>query len=101
MSDKISPERTELLVLRARMVVAEQAALAALEAMLLIRPEQLTTILESTRKRLGEGYLDTSFATDLPDPDERAFVANEVERLMRALQAEMGFPGGISSSGDG
>jgi hypothetical protein len=51
--DELSPERAELLTLRARVVVAERAALAALEAMLLIRPEQLTLILESTRKGLA------------------------------------------------
>ena len=32
--DELSPERAELLTLRARIVVAERAALAALEAML-------------------------------------------------------------------
>jgi hypothetical protein len=99
--DELSPERAELLTLRARVVVAERAALAALEAMLLIRPEQLTVILESTRKRLAEGYLDETFAADLHHPVERAFVANEVERLMRALQNEMGFDGGISAPDNG
>jgi len=76
--DELSPERAELLNLRARVVVAERAALAALEAMLLIRPEQLTVILESTRKGLAEGYLDETFAPDLHHPVERAFVAKEV-----------------------
>lgn len=99
--DELSPERTELLTLRARIVVAERAALAALEAMLLMRPEQLTVILESTRKGLAEGYLDETFAADLHDPIERAFVAKEVERLMRGLQNEMGFDGGISSAENG
>jgi hypothetical protein len=99
--DELSPVRVELLILRARIVVTECAALAALEAMLLIRPEQLTVILESTRKRLGEGYLDETFAADLHDPIERAFVAKEVERLMRALQNEMGFDGGIGAPENG
>jgi|tagenome__1003787_1003787.scaffolds.fasta_scaffold19715412_2 hypothetical protein len=99
--DELSPERAELLNLRARVVVAERAALAALEAMLLIRPEQLTVILESTRKGLAEGYLDETFAPDLHHPVERAFVAKEVERLMRALQNEMGFDGGISAPDNG
>ena len=97
----ISPERRELLRLRARIVVTERAALAALETMLLIRPEQLTTILEVTRKRLAEGYLDDAFAPDLADPAERAYVAREVERLMRGLQAEMGFEGGYSQPESG
>jgi hypothetical protein len=99
--DELSPERTELLTLRARIVVVERAALAALEAMLRIRPEQLTAILESTRKRLAEGYLDVTFAPDLHSPTERAFVAKEVERLMRALQDEMGFGEGIEAPENG
>src|SRR5690349_6120267 len=99
--DELSPERAELLTLRARIVVAERTALAALEAMLLIRPEQLTVILEATRKRLAEGYLDETFAPDLQHPVERAFVALEVERLMRALQHEMGFPGGTQAPESG
>jgi chorismate-pyruvate lyase len=101
MSDDIGTNRAELLALRARLVVTERAALAALEAMLLIRPEQLTIILEAARKRLAVGYLDNTFASDLSDPAERAFVAREVERLMRALQDEMGFEGGISASENG
>jgi hypothetical protein len=97
----VKPERAELLSLRARVVVVERAAMAALEAMLRIRPEQLTVILESTRRRLAEGYLDESFAPDLTDPAERTFVADEVERLMRGLEYEMGFEGGISSPENG
>jgi hypothetical protein len=95
--DEISRERAELLTLRARIVVAQRAALAALEAMLLIRPEQLTVILEATRKGLSEGYLDETFAPDLRRPTERAFVAREVQRLMRALQNEMGFNDGVQA----
>jgi hypothetical protein len=99
--DEVTPDRTEILTLRARIVVAEHAALAALEAMLLIRPEQLTVILESTRKRLEQAYLDETFAPDLLNAGERVFVAKEVERLMRALQAEMGFPEGVSAPENG
>jgi hypothetical protein len=99
--EELNPERAELLTLRARMVVVERAALAALEAMHLIRPEQLEIILSAARKRLAEGYLDETFAADLHGPTERAFVAKEVERLMRALQDEMGFDGGISAPENG
>src|SRR3954447_13337035 len=99
--DKLSRERAEFLSLRARVVVTERAALAALELMLRIRPEQLTVVLEATRKGLAEGYLDETFAPDLHSPAERAFVAKEVERLMRALQDEMGFPGGIQAAESG
>jgi hypothetical protein len=99
--DELSPERMELLTLRARIVVVERAALAALEAMLLIRPEQLTVVLESTRKGLAEGYLDETFSSDLQRPAERVFVAKEVERLMRALQNEMGFDGGARAPESG
>jgi hypothetical protein len=97
----MNPDRAELLTLRARIVVTERAALAALEAMLLIRPEQLTAILQSTRRRLAESYLDETFAPDLTDPAERIFVATEVERLMRALEWEMGFEGGVNSPENG
>jgi hypothetical protein len=87
----LNPDRRELLRLRARVVVAERAALTALELMLRIRPEQLEVILEVTRSRLAEAYLDDTFAPDLTDSTERSFVAQEVEVLMRGLQAEMGF----------
>jgi hypothetical protein len=95
MSDAISVSRTEILRLRARIVAVERTALAALEAMLRIRPEALELLLESTRKGLAEAYQDSTFAPDLIDPNERIFVAEEVERLLRALQAEMDFKGGV------
>jgi hypothetical protein len=101
MNNDISPERAELLRLRARMVAVERAALAALEIALLIRPEALEIFLESRRKGLSEAYLDETFAPDLTDPRERAFVAQEVERLMRALQSEMGLKGGIQAPESG
>jgi hypothetical protein len=97
MSDEINPDRAEVLRLRARLVAVERAALAALEIALRVRPEALEIFLESTRKGLSQAYLDDTFAPDLADPRERAFVAQEVERLMRALQSEMDFKGGISA----
>jgi hypothetical protein len=100
MPDEITPERAEILRLRARIVAVERAALAALELVLRIRPEELESFLESRRLQLSRGYLDETFATDL-GPDERVFVAKEVERLMRALQAEMDFAGGISAPENG
>src|SRR3954447_24540897 len=93
---ELNPDRAEILRLRARVVVVERAARAALELMLRIRPEQLDTILKVTRKHLSEAYLDAEFAPDLNDARERAFVADEVERLMRDLQTEMGFGTGKS-----
>ncbi len=101
MNDEISPERAELLRLRARLVAVERAALAALEIALRIRPEALEISLENTRKGLSESYLDPTFAPDLMDPAERTFVAKEVERLMRALQSEMDFKGGIQAPENG
>ena len=101
MNDDINLERAELLQLRARQVAVERAALAALELALRIRPEALEIFLESARKVLSEAYLDETFAPDLTDPAERAFVAREVERLMRALQSEMDFKGGIQAPESG
>jgi hypothetical protein len=66
-----------------------------------MRPEELEVHLESTRKGLSEAYLDETFASDLTDAAERAFVAREVERLMRALQSEMGLKGGIQAPESG
>jgi hypothetical protein len=97
MSDEINPDRAEVLRLRARLVAVERAALAALEIALRVRPEALEIFLESTRKGLSQAYLDDTFAPDLADHRERVFVAQEVERLMRALQHEMDFKGGISA----
>jgi hypothetical protein len=101
MNTKINPQRAELLRLRARIVAVERATLAALELALLIKPKELEAFLESRRKELSQSYLDETFATDLADPAERAFVAEEVERLMRALQSEMDFKGGISAPESG
>jgi hypothetical protein len=101
MNTEIRSERAELLRLRARIVAVERATLAALEMVLLIKPKELEAFLESRRKELSKSYLDETFATDLEDAAERAFVAGEVERLMRALQSEMDFRGGISAPESG
>jgi hypothetical protein len=101
MDRKMTPERAEILRLRARIVAVERATLAALELVLLIKPNELEAFVESRRKELSQSYLDDTFATDLADPAERAFVAEEVERLMRALQKEMDFKGGISAPESG
>ncbi|MDB5596316.1 MAG: hypothetical protein JWM36_3277 [Hyphomicrobiales bacterium] len=91
----IDPTRAEILRLRARIVVLEKASLAALELALRIRPEDLTLTIELARSRLDEGYHDVEFARDVTSEAERTFLATEVERLMRALQSELGFHGGI------
>ncbi len=96
MTDEILPARLEILRLRARIVALERAALAALEIVLRLRPEELEAFLESRRLELSKGYVDDTFASDLSNPAERAFVAKEVEALMRALQSEMNVKGGIS-----
>jgi hypothetical protein len=69
--------------------------LAALELVLRIRPEELKFNLELARSRLVEAYLDPTFASDVTGPEERQVLAAEVERLMRAMQSDMGFKGGI------
>lgn len=101
MSDEIGPDRAELLRLRARIVALERTALAAVELARLLRPEVLERFLESRRKELQLGYLDEEFAPDLRTKAERAFVAKEVEHLMRALQSELDFKGGISAPENG
>lgn len=101
MTFEISQDRAEILRLRARIVALERAVLATLELALLIKPAELEAFLESRRKELSVAYGDESFASDLVDPAERAFVAREVERLMRALQSEMAFKGGISAPESG
>lgn len=95
------PSRAELLRLRARLVVTEKMAMAAMELALRVRPEELRDGLEFARKRLLEDYEDLTFAPDLPEPGERAFMAKEVERLMRGLQADLGFPGGVVTEENG
>ena len=57
--------------LRARLVVNERATMAALELVLRVRPEDLGTFIEITRKRLSEAYQDARFAPDLTRADER------------------------------
>lgn len=97
----IDPSRSELLQLRARVVALERAVIAALELVLRIRPEELSMNLEKARRLLELGYKDVEFAPDISDAKERRFLASEVERLMRALQAEMGFSQGIHSDENG
>lgn len=75
--------------------MALERLLAALELVLRIRPEELESNLEHARHRLEEAYEDPSFAKDVHDPRERQLLATEVERLMRALQSDMGFKGGV------
>lgn len=97
----IRADREELLRLRARVVALERMAMAALELALRIRPEELQKSLELARRRLVGNYSDPEFAIDLTEPDERAYVAGEVERLMRGLQADLGFEGGIPTCENG
>jgi hypothetical protein len=82
------------LSLRARIVALERATLAALELALLIRPDELKTNLEKARRSLEMNYDDQDFASDVTDSTERFFLAREVDRLMRAIQSEMGFSEG-------
>jgi hypothetical protein len=97
----LTPQREELLRLRARIVVLERASLAALELALRMRPEELETALTIARSRLHEAYEDTTFSPDIADPTERLFLAAEVEKLMLALQSELGFAGGIQQPESG
>jgi hypothetical protein len=97
----LSAARLEILRLRARVVALEKATLAALELVLRIRPEELDLLLEKSRKQLEVSYLDADFAADITQPHERAFLSSEVERQMRSLQSEMGFPQGIPSAEEG
>lgn len=94
-------ERREILQLRARIVVLERATLAALELALRVRPEELDQQIEFARQRLVSDYTEENFAHDVTDSAERLFLAQEVERLMRGLQSEMGFKGGIPTSENG
>lgn len=100
-NDDLPAERAELLRLRARVVVLERMALAALELALRVRPEDLKTSLEMARSRLSADYSDPDFAPDITQAGERTFVSKEVERLMRGVQSDMGFEGGVSISENG
>jgi hypothetical protein len=88
-------DRIELIRLRARIVALERCLLAAMELVLRVRPEELESNLELARSRLAEAYLDPTFASDVSGPEERTVLAAEVDRLMRAMQSDMGFKGGI------
>src|SRR6478672_1904527 len=90
----LNPARLETLRLRARVVALEKGVLAALELVLRIRPEELDLLLETARRRLELSYLDEDFAVDVTQLRERVFLSAEVERHMRSLQSEMGFPQG-------
>lgn len=76
-------------------------ASAALELALRIRPEELSQTLEFARARLSSDYLDAGFASDLPNAEERVFLAAQVERLMRNVQYDLGFKGGVNADHDG
>ena len=97
----LDPARAEILRLRARIVALERATLASLELALLIRPDELQTNLEKARRSLEMNYEDQDFASDLTDGVERFFLAREVDRLIRAIQSEMGFSEGKPSPESG
>ncbi|MDB5596393.1 MAG: hypothetical protein JWM36_3354 [Hyphomicrobiales bacterium] len=101
MQKKISTSRREILRLRARVVAVERACLAALNLVLRLRPEELNQNIETSRRLLEEGYQDVEFSPDLADGAERKFLAAEVEKSMRSLQAELGFKGGVSQPEEG
>lgn len=97
----LSPDRLEILQLRARVVALERAVLTALELGLRVRPEELEAGLEKARHLLEGNYQHLDFAGDISRPAERTFLAQEVERLMRALQSEMGFRQGMRGDEEG
>lgn len=88
-------DRAEILRLRARIVVLERTTLAILELALRMRPEELDRNIELARARLSADYETDEFAPDIVEASERRFLAEEVDRLMRGLQADMGFRGGV------
>ena len=97
---ELGADRVEILSLRARIVAVEKMAAAALELALRIRPEELKSGIELARLRISADYDDAAFAPDIVELGERRFVAREVERLLRGLQADLGFKGGISTAED-
>lgn len=97
----IRGDRSEILRLRARVVVLERMALSALELALRIRPEELDRNIEIARLRLSSDYGQSHFASDVTDVAERGFLAREVERLMRGVQADLGFKGGVPRGENG
>lgn len=99
--DAIPTQRLEILALRARVVVLERMAFAALELALRVRPEELTLGIEVARSRLADEYEGIAFAPEVRDPAERRYLAQEVERLMRGLQSDLGFQGGIRTPENG
>jgi hypothetical protein len=101
MSIQISPERAELLSLRARIVALERTVLMSIEITRQLHPEALERHMENSRKDLADAYLDETFAPDLTNHEERLFVAGKVDALMRALQSELDFRGGISTPESG
>ena len=97
----MTSERAEILRLRARVVVLERAMLATLELALRIRPEELDFNIERARVSLDRSYREFDFAADVTSAQERDFLAAEVERLMRGLQADLGFTGGVPTEENG
>jgi hypothetical protein len=89
--------RREILSLRARVVVLEKMVMAVLELALRIRPEELEENLELARSRLSADYEDLEFAAEITHASQREFLAREVERLMRGVQADLGLAGGVST----
>lgn len=89
--------RREILRLRARIVVLERMAMASLELVLRVRPEELGRNFEMARERLGEAYESATFAAEVENEEQRQFLAAEVERYMRGVQADLGLVGGVDT----
>lgn len=81
----VTPERAELLNLRARLAVTERVAWIGAEMAAIMRPKEALAFVEAQRQVLAQAYASpTEDTADLPE-HERAFVASEVEQRFAEL----------------
>ncbi|GJE77747.1 hypothetical protein [Methylorubrum suomiense] len=82
---EITPERVELLTLRARIAVTERVAWLGAEIAAMMRPEQTLTFIEEQRELLARIYSSAGEGTETLTDAERRLVADEVEKRFREL----------------
>ncbi|MBB2959881.1 hypothetical protein [Methylobacterium sp. R2-1] len=81
----VTPERAELLSLRARLAVTERVAWIGAEMAAIMRPEEALAFVEAQRNALARAYAAPSEETAALPAHEREFVAAEVERRFAEL----------------
>jgi hypothetical protein len=85
-ADALTPERAELLSLRARVAVLERVAWLGVVMSAQLKRGSTLAYLEAKRAEYAAGLSDGSAAPEMP-PDERAYLGAKADALFRRIIA--------------